>query len=169
MQVQIAERLRQAEERRDRAIRALDTTMEKIRALQVNKNWYSAYRTLGYYVGRFSEDIPEELVPTLCSDCLRLGIKGNVNMQELSQWFKKGVAALISAPSRYADAIDFLDAFGDYFMQDESGKGARVLGSTIVTLRDKLEDNELIGQLQCVLDDLGDYQHAGRLLTPEAS
>lgn len=136
MSGQLAARQKQLEEMRDRAIRAYDTVMEKIRVLQATKNWRSAYKTLSYYVGCYEKDVPKDLMIELASECLRLGIKSDANMQELSLWLRKGIDACIAIGTLDAleNGLDFLDAYAPRFLSDEEGRGKRLLGHALETL-----------------------------------
>lgn len=134
---QLAARQRRIEANRERAIRAYDQTMEKIRVLQSTKAWRSAYKTLSYYVGRYEKDMPEELLLSLCGECLRLGAKSQANMQELSMWLRKGVAACLASGTQEAieDAIDFVDAYSEIFAEDAAGRGNRLIGSVLESIK----------------------------------
>lgn len=134
---QLAARQRRIEANRERAIRAYDQTMEKIRVLQSTKSWRSAYKTLSYYVGRYEKDLPEELLLSLCGECLRLGAKSQANMQELSIWLRKGVAACVASGTQEAieDAIDFVDAYSEIFTEDTAGRGNRLIGSVLESIK----------------------------------
>lgn len=137
MSVQLAARQRRIEANREKAIRAYDQTMEKIRVLQGAKSWRSAYKTLSYYVGRYEKDMPEDLLLTLCGECLRLGAKSQANMQELSMWLRKGVAACLAIGTQEAieDAIDFVDAYSELFAEDTEGRGSRLIGNVLESLK----------------------------------
>ena len=136
---QLAARQRRLEANRERAIKAYDLTMEKIRVLQSTKAWRNAYKTLSYYVGRYEKDIPEDLFLTLCGECLRLGAKAQANMQELSMWLRKGVAACLAIGTQEAidDAIDFVDAYSEIFTEDTEGRGSRLIGNVLESLKAK--------------------------------
>lgn len=134
---QLEARRRRIEANRERAIKAYDQTMEKIRVLQSTKSWRNAYKTLSYYVGRYEKDMPEDLLLTLCGECLRLGAKSQANMQELSMWLRKGVSACLAMGTQEAieDAIDFVDAYSEIFTEDTDGRGSRLIGNVLESLK----------------------------------
>ena len=146
MSAQLAARQKHLDDLRDRAIRAYDGVMEKIRVLQATKNWRSAYKTLSYYVGCYEKDLPKDLMIELSGECLRLGIKSDANLQELSLWLRKGIDACISIGTLDAleNGLDFLDAYAPRFIDDNDGRGKRLLGHALETLcqaSDLLQNN----------------------------
>ena len=156
IQPEIEERERQLEERKNLAIRAYDRTSEKVRVLQLAGNWHSAFRTLSYFTGQYEEDLPKEVLISLCSEAVRAGMKSGANMQELGQWLQKGVAIAVGQHSRHGieEALDLIDAYGDFFLGEESGKGAMLLGNILAVLEEPAaryelweEYKSLVGQL----------------------
>lgn len=156
MSPQLAARERRTNERREKAIRSYDFTMEKVRVLQSTKNVRAAYKTMSYYVGRHEKDISQDLLLSLCGECLRLGIKAEANMQELSLWLRKGVAASLTAasPEAIEAAVDFIDAYGDYFLDDPVGGGRRLLGNVLETVKSHAEAMSLSPQFDSLVKDL---------------
>lgn len=156
MSVQLQARQKRMDERREKAIRAYDVTMEKVRVLQAQKNWRAAYKTMSYYVGRHEKDISEELLLNLCGECLRMGVKAETNLQELSLWLRKGVQACIAAgtPEAVESAIDFIDAYGDHFFEDPAGRGQRLVVSVLDTVKLQAESLNLVPQWDAMVKDL---------------
>ncbi len=145
-------RQRRIEAQRDKAVKAYDLAIDRVRALEAAKNWRSAYKTLGYYVGLHEKDIPAELMHLVAGDCLRLGSKSQANLQEMSQWLRKGVTACLAGNSAeaVAEACDFLDAYGDFFVDDGSEPGKRLLRSMVDSVQDAASNYDLpphIGEL----------------------
>lgn len=156
LQPQIEERERILEERKDLAIKSYDRTAEKVRILQLGGNWHGAFRTLSYFTGQYEEDLPKDVLISLCSETVRTGIKSSANMQELGQWLQKGVAIAMGQHSRQGieEALDLIDAYGDYFLAEESGKGPLLLGNILAVLEEPAarfelweEYKSLVGQL----------------------
>ena len=137
MSVELEARQRRIEQRRDKAIKTYDLTMDKVRALLATKNWRAAYRTLSYFVGGNEKDLPEDLLVSLCGECLRLGTKGGANLQEMSLWLRKAIAACtrVNSADSIDDALDFLDAYGEYFADDGDDRGRRLLTSVLGEVR----------------------------------
>lgn len=156
MATQLAARERRLSERREKAIRAYDVTMEKVRVLQAAKNWRSAYKTMSYYAGRHEKDVSDELMLSLCGECLRLGIKAETNLQELSLWLRKGVAACLAAttPDAIEGAVDFIDAYGDHFVEDPTMGGRRLLGSVLDSVKLQAEAMSLAPQFDRLVKEL---------------
>jgi hypothetical protein len=138
MSPQLDARDRRMAERRQKAIKAYDGAMEKMRVLQSQKNWRGAYKTMSYYVGVHEKDVPAELLLNLCGECLRLGFKAGANMQELSLWLRKGVAAALTAATAEAmdEAVDFVDAYGELFETGgDAERGKRLIASALDQVR----------------------------------
>lgn len=157
MSAQLEAREKHLEELRERAIRAYDATMEKSRVLQATRNWRSAYKTMSYYVGRFEKDLPAEMMIELAGECLRLGIKAETNMQELSLWLKKGIEACtrIGTQESLEAGLDFLDAYSGHFLKNDDGRGRRLVSNSLEFLcrdTDVLQTNQ---QYTNLLKELG--------------
>ena len=125
---------RREQKAREKVIAAFDATMDKVRKLQSGQNWYSAYRTLSYFAGVNASYLSSDTMLNICNDCLRLGIKSEVNFQELGRWLNKGIEISLQTgtPDSFEDALDFIDAYGDYFLADARDRGEaflnRILG-----------------------------------------
>ena len=156
MSGELAARQRRLDQRRDKAVQAFDLTMDKVRILQSTKNWRNAYKTLSYYVGCHEKDLPKDLMLTLCGECLRLGIKSEANLQELSQWLRKGVAACISlqSPDAMEDALDFLDAYSDHFMTSSSEPGKRLIVHVLESVKTHATIHDLMPRYEALVKEL---------------
>ena len=154
---QIEARARRIAARRDEAIKAYDNAIDKVRVLEAARNVRSAYRTLTYFVGVHENDLPAELLVSLYGDLLRLGSKSNANLQELGQWLRKGIQAALANPSREAllDALDFIDAYSEDFMQHSTGQGDRVLASVVGTLAEPASRFELHTEWRSLASQVG--------------
>jgi len=130
-------RRKMQEAARQKAVLAYDQTMEKIRIFTQTKSYRSAYRTLSYYAGCHEKDLPPQMMLEICGECLRLGSKGQANLQELSQWLRKGIGACLqlNADESIETALDFLDANGAYFIDDHEGRGRKVLSGILDEIR----------------------------------
>ena len=139
-----------------KSVDAYEQTMTKIRVMETTKNWRAAYKTVNYFYGIHHKKIPTDLKVNLCNECLRLGIKENINFQELSQWLKRGIQHLISRPSgeTIEDALDFLDAYGDYFLSEPRGKGEHFLTNLFLMLKPSAMEFDLSGKLNEVAGEL---------------
>ncbi len=150
-----ARRLKERQEV-ESAIESYDTTMRKVRIMESTRNWRSAYKTLNYFYGIHYKKLPAEMKVNLCNECLRLGIKEQINFQELSQWLKRGIQHLISKPSEETieDALDFLDAYGDYFLSEPRGKGEHFLTNLFLMLKPSAMEFDLSDKLNEVAGEL---------------
>jgi len=147
---------RREQKHRDRAGLVYESTMEKVRTLQASKNWYSAYRTLAYFAGSHSQYLSLEFVTILCNDCLRLGTKADVNFQELASWLRKGIETSLKCASvdSIADALDFIDAYGEYFLRDKSGRGQSFISSLLAQLNPSAVEMGMAEKLATIETDL---------------
>ena len=153
---EIEERERQIAQRRAHALTAFDRIMDKVRIMQAQGNWHGTFRTLSYFAGQHQDDLPRDVLITLCSDAVRAGIKSGANMQELGQWLQKAVATAMSSHTKdgVEEALDLIDAYGDYFLNEDSGKGALLLGNILAALEESAARYELWEQYKNLVDQL---------------
>lgn len=139
-----------------KSIDSFAQTMDKIRIMEITRNWRSAYKTLNYFYGIHNTRLPVEDKVIICNECLRLGIKEQINFQELSQWLKRGIQHLLSSPSTTSieDALDFLDAYGDYFLSEPRGKGEKFLTNMFLLLKPSAMEFDLSVKLNEVAREL---------------
>ncbi len=139
------------------AVDSYEGVMERVRTMELSKNRRGAYRTLNYTYGNYINLLPADLKARICDDCLRIGIKEAINFQELSQWLQRGIIHLMESGNREAveDALDFLDAYGDYFLTEAQGKGEKFLTSLLLRLKPAAMEfdlspkfNELAGEFR---------------------
>lgn len=137
------------------AVDAYGQVMEKVRLMEMTRNRRGAYRTLNYTYGNYLELLPPEIKTQICNDCLRIGIKEKINFQELSQWLQRGIQHLMESPSRDSveDALDFLDAYGDYFLTEAHGKGEKFLTNLLLRLKPAAMEFDLSPKLNEVAGD----------------
>ncbi len=156
MQPQLIARQRRLDANREKAVKAYDLAMDKSRVLQMTKNYRNAYKTLSYYAGRYENDLPSELLLAMCNECLRLGIKSDANMQEMTQWLRKGVTACLTGKSVDAteDAMDFIDCYSEYFKGGTPDGGRNLLGSVLASLRDPVINFNLISEYDSLLKEI---------------
>lgn len=155
-QSQIAARERKMNMLRDQALRAYDATMERVRTLQAAKDLRAAYRTLSYFVGRHEQHVPAELLMSLYGDCLRLGSKTDANTQELGQWLRKGIEIALKQQTKDAtlDAMDFVDAAGDYLLAQAKPQNGRLLAHALEQLSTHANQYELSVELSTLATQL---------------
>lgn len=156
MRPQIEVREKILAERRRKAVEAYDRMMEKVRVFLAANNKHAAYKTLIYFAGQFEQELPKELLINACSDAVRLGMKAHINIQELGRWLQKGVAVSMSVHTKenIEDALDLIDAYGDYFLKEETGKGAMLLGNILAALEEPAALHELWEQYKALVAQL---------------
>jgi len=139
-----------------KAVESYQGTMDKIRIMEITKNWRSAYKTLNYFYGINHALLPLDYRVEICNECLRLGIKEQINFQELSQWLKRGIQHLLQKPSTDSieDALDILDAYGDYFLSEPRGKGEKFLTNMFLLLKPSAMEFDLSVKLNEVAREL---------------
>tara|TARA_B100000902_G_scaffold391515_1_gene442293 strand:+ start:359 stop:1069 length:711 start_codon:yes stop_codon:yes gene_type:complete len=129
----------------------------KVSKMETTKNWRAAYRTITYFYGLHKNRLPNSYVVEICDNCLRLGIKEKINIQELSQWLRCGIRTLLKSSSQEVveDALDFLDAYGDYFLKEPNGRGEQFITNIFLTLKPSAMEfnltpklNEIAGELK---------------------
>ncbi|MBC7662101.1 MAG: hypothetical protein H7249_20590 [Chitinophagaceae bacterium] len=137
------------------AVESYEQVMDKVRTMELTKNRRGAYRTLNYTYGNYLDLLPAEIKTSICSDCLRIGIKEGINFQELSQWLQRGIQHVMEHPGRDAveDALDFLEAYGDYFLTEANGKGEKFLTNLLLRLKPAAMEWDLSPKLNEVASD----------------
>lgn len=151
------EAMRQKERQQiNKSIAALEKTFEKVRLMETTKNWRGAYKTLNYFYGIHHQRLPAACQVEICGECLRIGIKEGINFQELSQWLKRGIHSLLTKPTADAieDALDFIDAYGDYFLSETNGKGEKFLTNLFLLLKPSAMEFDLSSRLNEIAQDL---------------
>ncbi len=138
------------------SIQSFEQIMDKVRLLQGGKNWRAAYQTLTYFYGLHKNRLTRDIAVSICGDCLRLGIREKINIQELSQWLKRGVETLLRTPSRDAieDALDFIETYGDYFLVGEERKGESLMTNLFLSLKPSAMEFDLTPKLNAVAGEL---------------
>jgi uncharacterized protein with ATP-grasp and redox domains len=133
-----------------------EIALEKVKMMQCSKNWRGAYRTLDYFFGKNKQYLSNELTVSICSECLRLGIKGSINFQELSQWLRQGISTLLSSNNQNAieSALDFIDAYGEYFIEAEGNRGENYIASLLMDLKPSVMEFNLTDRLNEVAGEL---------------
>lgn len=156
MRHEIESRRRRAQERRIRAAESYQKMMSKFHSLQGDRNWYAAYRTLTYFHGVQADALSNETIICICNDALRIGIKAEVNFQELAQWLQKGIEKCLGLASCDAieEALDFIDAYGEYFMTERTAKGRIFILSLLRQLRAVAQDPNSIAKFSQITYDL---------------
>lgn len=160
----IQERLHTAIEKRrkeeelqvEKSHQLYDVMVERSRSMEMKKNFRGSYRTMSYFFGiHKSRLIPAQIV-YICDNCLRIGIKEGINIQELSQWLRTGIRTLLKTTSSdvVEDALDFLDAYGDYFLKDPRGRGEQLITNIFLTLKPSAMEFNLTPRLNEVAEDL---------------
>ena len=147
---QLELREKRERQKRENAINLYDTVMDKTRTLCAAKSWYAAYRTVSYFGGKHEADLPRDLVLSICDESLRLGIKGKANVQELGIWLRKAIRLAMSVKSRdnINDALDFMDAYSEFF--ESTPQGLKILESIQTPLNLQVEEFNLAEKLNQV-------------------
>ncbi len=122
----------------------------------MNSDYHKAFRTLTYFVGEFERDLPDDVIVTTCSDAIRFGIKAKENIQELGRWLQKAVATSMKVQGRNSveEALDLLDAYGEHFLNEGSGKGSLIVGNILAALEEPAARFELWEQYKALVGQL---------------
>lgn len=155
-------------QKKDRALKAFEAMMAKIKVMDSQKQWRQAYKTLSYFYGSQKQLLTSDVVVAICDEALRIGIKEKINLQELSLWLKVGVQTLLvkSDLNAIEDALDFLDAYGDYFLENKKNNGEKLISEIFLLLKPSAMEfeltqkfNEVARELRfdSVMDVISDY------------
>ena len=142
---EIEEREKILAERRASAILAYERIMVRVSSLQAQHKWHSAFKTLSYFIGQYEEELNCDGLVAVYSEAIRTGIKSNTNMQELSLCLQKAIAIAMSQKTKEGieDAIDLIDAYGEFFLNESTGKGPLLLGNILAALEEPAAKFEL--------------------------
>jgi hypothetical protein len=156
MRPQIEAREKLLAEKRKKASQHYERMMEKVRVLLASNNGHAAYRTVTYFAGQYEGILPKGLLITAASDAVRIGIKAGANIQELGRWMQKAVQTAMSSHNRdgIEEALDLIDAYGEYFLSEESGKGPLLLGHMLAALEEPSARYELWEQYKNLVGQL---------------
>ncbi len=156
MRPQIEAREKHLQELGKKAAEHYERMMEKVRILMASNNGHAAYRTITYFAGQFENTLPKSLLITAASDAVRIGIKSGANIQELGRWLQKAVQAAMAAKNREGieEALDLMDAYGEYFLMEGSGKGPLLLGNMLASLEEPSARFELWEQYKNLVGQL---------------
>lgn len=140
----------------EKSIKLYAALEDKVRRMEMAQNVRGAYRTLSYFYGIHRKRLPREMIVAICDNCLRLGIKEKVNIQELSQWLRTGIRTLLKSSSSdvVEDALDFLDAYGDYFLKESRGRGEQLITNIFLTLKPSAMEFNLTPRLNEIAGEL---------------
>jgi hypothetical protein len=156
MRPQIDAREKLLSEKRKKAAIGYDRMMEKVRILLATNNGHTAYRTITYFAGQYESILPKALLITAASDAVRVGIKSGANIQELGRWLQKAVQAAMGSQNRdgIEEALDLIDAYGQHFLMEGSGKGPLLLGNMLASLEEPSARYELWEQYKNLVGQL---------------
>ena len=143
-------------EQQAQAIKGYRSLMTRIRTPLKQHNWPMVFRSLCYFAGEHRDSLPYEYLATLCSDILRIGIKAGENIQILGSWLEMAIAIALHQNNKESvtDALDFIDAYSDHFLNESSGKGALLLGNILAALEEKTARFGLWEDYQTLIDEL---------------
>lgn len=160
----IQERLHPALEKRrrdekvatEKSLQLFEVMSDRAKKMEISGNARGAYRTMSYFYGIHKNRLSREIVVTICDNCLRLGIKEKINIQELSQWLRTGIRTLLKSSSSdvVEDALDFLDAYGDYFLKESRGRGEQLITNIFLTLKPSAMEFNLTPRLNEIAGEL---------------
>ena len=124
VQSELMLREKRRQHRQEQAALAYVKTTDKTRTLMAGKNWYSAYRTLSYFINQFHDSLSDSIKTEAYCELMRLGIKANANKQELGIWMQRFIQLALTKPSKESleDILDFIEAYGDTFMNGSAEK-----------------------------------------------
>ncbi len=153
---QIEAREKEKTKKRDFAVAIYDRTMEKIHIMQAGGKWHQAFKTISYFAGQYEKDLPKDLLVTACSDAVRSGFKAKTNIQELGLWLQKAVSAAMSMHTQEGieEALDLVDAYGELFLKEDSGKGPLLIGHILAILEEPAARNELWETFKRIVNQL---------------
>ena len=137
-----------------KASQLYEQLISRVSKMQIEKQWYQAFRSLTYFSGQKSTHLIKSTRIELCSEIVRSGIKASANIQEIGYWLQKAVYYAVEEQdiNGFDEALDLLDAYAEPFLKEKSGQGAKL----IQTILGSLEN------LSCKLERWEDYKKAAQ-------
>lgn len=153
---ELEQRSRELEAKQNRTVKAFHRMMMKVRPQMQNHQWRTVFRTLSYFAGENRDYLPDEYLTTLCSDIIRIGIKADENIQELGRWLEIAVAVSLHQNSRFGveEALDFIDVYSEFFIEEPTGKGALLLGNLLSAVEERAARFGLWEEYQSLINQL---------------
>jgi hypothetical protein len=127
------------EKEREKVAHLYSELAPRITKMQLDKKWYQAFRTLSYFSGQHANELSPSLIISLCSEIVRSGVRCSANLQEVSYWLEKGITASLSRQTEDSleEAFDLLDAYAEYLLKEESGRGEKIVLKMLKILEEK--------------------------------
>lgn len=143
-------------EKQAQTLEAYHRMMKKVRPQMQIHSWRTVFRTLSYFAGENREYLPDEYLATICSDIIRIGIKAGENVQELGRWLEMAVAVSLHQNTRFGveEALDFIDAYSEDFLNEASGKGSFLLGNLLSAIEERAARFGLWEEYQSLINKL---------------
>lgn len=143
-------------QKKEKAYKLYLTLTDKIRKMDASRQWREAYKTLNYFYCVNKDMLTKEAIVSICDECLRIGIKEKINLQELSYWLKTGIQSLLkySDPDSIEDALDFLDAYGDHFLSSKKLNGEKLISEIFLLLKPSAMEFDLTQRFNEVAKEL---------------
>ena len=94
-----------------------------------------------------------ESLVTADRQCLELI---GADIQELGRWLEMGVAVALHRHSKNGieEALDLIDAYGEHFLSEDTGKGALILGNLLAALEEPAARFELWEDYKALINQL---------------
>jgi hypothetical protein len=127
------------EKEREKVSKLYEDLMPRIVKMQLDKKWYQAFRTLSYFSGQHGGDLTPHILINLCSEIVRSGVRCSANLQEVAYWLEKGIVTAINLQTEdnLEEAFDLLDAYAEYLLKEESGRGEKIVLKILKILEEK--------------------------------
>ena len=75
----------------------------------------------------------------ICSEIVRSGLRCSANLQEIAYWLEKGINVSLDRQTTESldEAFDLLDAYADYFLKEQTGRGEQIVLKLLKVLEEK--------------------------------
>jgi len=131
--------------------KSLKTNLLKLAS---EKDWPRAYRNLSRFLGEFCDSLSLDSQVEALGDCIRYGTKAKESVGDLVLWLKKGVAvcAIDQGQEGVESALDFIEAYGDYFIANGN---RQIVETQIEGLSNLIAKYQLEDHLREIREELG--------------
>lgn len=125
--------------KQEQARKAYEGMMKRVRESQSKQDWHKAYRSVSYFAGESASYLTREIQSVLYNDCLYLGSKAKMNLQELGSWLYQAVDIALSEPTPESvmDAVDIVETYKDIFLTHNHKGGSKLLQNVLAPLKEQ--------------------------------
>ena len=117
------------------------------------KDWRKAYKNLSYFLGTTGDKLNLEDRLEAYGECLRLGLKAEINIGEMGKWLHDCLDFTLEDGSEQStfEALDLIDAYGEDFLNLQ---GHKIIEEALVKITPQADRHQLRSNLLEIKENL---------------